>query len=422
MAPPATQRQPYYIIALLILAGEAVFILPFVLARVFRPTVLEVFNLNNLELGLCFSVYGVVALISYLFGGPLADRFHPRLLMGTALVLTAFGGFYYATFPPFLPLQILYGYWGFTTIFLFWAAMIKATRMWGGSDKQGTAFGFLDGGRGLVAASFGLLGVVVFTYFVSSEIGAATITERKNAFREVILVSSFVILVIAGLVFLFLRPKPAARADTETPEKLELFKNFRTVSSIPSVWLLMVIILCAYTGYKTTDIFSLYAREVMLFNEIEAAQVGTFLLYIRPITGVMVGFLADKSRGSVLLVVGFIVMLFGSILFASGVLGPTLVVPFLLGLLVTALGVYAARVLYFAVLREGKIPLALTGTAVGLISLVGYMPDIFAGPAMGYLLDASPGETGHQHTFWMLAVFSLIGLLASLAFYRIARK
>jgi hypothetical protein len=35
----------------LILAGEAVFFLPFVLPRIFRPTLLEVFHVTNLQLG-----------------------------------------------------------------------------------------------------------------------------------------------------------------------------------------------------------------------------------------------------------------------------------------------------------------------------------------------------------------------------------
>jgi hypothetical protein len=38
-------------ITLLILSGELIFLLPYVLARVFRPTFLEVFNLTNLQLG-----------------------------------------------------------------------------------------------------------------------------------------------------------------------------------------------------------------------------------------------------------------------------------------------------------------------------------------------------------------------------------
>lgn len=42
--------------------------------------------------------------------------------------------------------------------------MIKATRILGGELNQGKAFGFLDGGRGLVAALFGALGVLVFSW------------------------------------------------------------------------------------------------------------------------------------------------------------------------------------------------------------------------------------------------------------------
>ncbi len=83
-----------------------------------------------------------------------------------------------------------------------------------------------------------------------------------------------------------------------------------------------------------------------------------------------------------------------------------------------ATGVYAARALYFAVMERGRIPLTLTGTAVGLVSLIGFTPDIFAGPAMGYLLDNTPGATGHRHVFWMLAVFSLIGGMASWYYFR----
>ena len=74
---------PWYFLLLVILAGESVFILPFVLSRVFRPTVLNAFGLDNVQLGLCFSVYGVVALVSYLFGGPLADKYPPRKLIAT---------------------------------------------------------------------------------------------------------------------------------------------------------------------------------------------------------------------------------------------------------------------------------------------------------------------------------------------------
>ena len=134
-------------ITLLILSGELIFLLPYVLARIFRPTFLEVFNLNNLQLGSLFSVYGIIALLSYVYGGVISDKFQPKKLIAYSLFFTSFGGLVLASYPSYFVLQILYGYWGFSTVFLFWGAMIKATRIWGGTDNQGQAFGFLDGGR-----------------------------------------------------------------------------------------------------------------------------------------------------------------------------------------------------------------------------------------------------------------------------------
>ncbi len=410
-------KAPWYYLLLLILAGESVFILPFVLQRVFRPTVLKVFELDNVELGLCFSVYGFVALLSYLFGGPLADKFPPRKLIAVALWMTAAGGLVFATFPDYLTLQILYGFWGFTTIFLFWSPMIKATRVWGGETSQGKAFGFLDGGRGLVGALFGTMGVLVFSFFMTSDLDTATLQESRFAFRYVILVSSVIVALVGVLVWLFM--KLPNRSEKEIIVEKITVSQIGEVLRLPSVLLLMVIILCAYVGYKITDVFSLYAQDVMLYDAVSSAQVGTFLLFVRPVVGILIGILADRSRPSLWLFIGFNIAFVGSVIFASGLIEHTSWFLFLLSILIVALGVYAARALYFAVMQSGKIPLVLTGTAVGLISLVGYTPDIFAGPAMGYLLDASPGIEGHQHVFWMLALFSFFGGIAAYRYFKL---
>ncbi len=414
------KKPPWHFLLLLILAGESVFILPFVLARVFRPTVLDAFGLDNLQLGLCFSVYGIVALLSYLFGGPLADKVPPRKLIAVALWMTALGGLVYATFPGYTVLKILYGYWGFTTIFLFWSPMIKATRVWGGSTSQGKAFGFLDGGRGLVGALFGAMGVFIFSLFITSEITEVTVSESRAAFKQVILVSSGIIALVGVLVWLFMN------LDHKTEKKIILEKitisEIREVLRLPSVWLLMIIILCAYVGYKITDVLSLYAKEVMLYDQVQSAQVGTFLLFIRPVIGILIGVVADRSRTTFWLVVSFVVSFVGALLFALGLVSDSETVLFIISILVVATGVYAARSLYFAVMDRGQIPLALTGTAVGLISIIGYTPDIFAGPAMGYLLENSPGAEGHQHVFWMLALFSFIGGAAAWYYFRLYRR
>ena len=136
------------------------------MARVFRPTFLDVFNLTNLELGTLFTTYGIVAFLSYLYGGILADKYSPRNLLSLSLIFTSFGGAVMMTYPSYLVLQLLYAYWGFTTVFIFWAPMIKATTIIGGDKKQGKTFSFLDAGRGLVASSIGIVGVIIFSHYV----------------------------------------------------------------------------------------------------------------------------------------------------------------------------------------------------------------------------------------------------------------
>jgi len=401
---------------LLILSGEAIFILPFVLPRVFRPTVLDVLELDNVQLGLCFSVYGLVAMVSYVFGGPLADKYQPRKLIAIALWMTALGGFLFAQYPGFEVLQVLYGWWGFTTIFLFWAPMIKATRIWGGTDSQGKAFGFLDGGRGLTGALFSLLGVAVFSFFLLESPELANLQDRKSAFTYVLYFASVIIILIGILVWFFMKTE---EDDAKVILERISWQDIKKVLKLPSVWLLMVIILCGYVGYKITDIISQYAEEVMLYNQVESATVGTLLQFLRPATGILFGLIADKLKITWLLVVSFVLTLIGGLLFASGVIAPTTTLLFFMSVVVIAAGVYATRALYFGVMQVGRIPLALTGTAVGLISLIGYTPDVFAGPAYGMLLDAHPGEEiGHQNVFWMLSAFALLGCIAALVYHK----
>ncbi|MBW2715694.1 MAG: MFS transporter, partial [Deltaproteobacteria bacterium] len=147
---------------MLIFVGEVMFSLPFHIPRYFRATVLDVFGLSNAQLGDVFAVYGITAASAYFLGGPLADRFPARKLIATSLLATGAGGLYLSTIPGPFALAILYGYWGLTTILLFWAALIRATREWGSTSSQGRAFGFLDGGRGLVSACLASLAVIVF--------------------------------------------------------------------------------------------------------------------------------------------------------------------------------------------------------------------------------------------------------------------
>jgi sugar phosphate permease len=412
---PELEKGSFLSISLLILSGELIFLLPYVLARVFRPTFLEVFNLTNLELGSLFSIYGTVAILSYLYGGVISDKFQPKILIAISLFFTSFGGIVLSTYPSYWMLQILWGYWGFTTVFLFWGAMIKATRVWGGSKNQGEAFGLLDGGRGLVAASMGTLGVLVFSLFLTNDIEIASLVERKNAFKYVILFSSFIVFLTGILVILYMESSREGVVNKSS----SLFPNIRSVIKIQSVWLIMFIIIAAYVGYKVTDIYSLYASDVMRFDNLEAANIGSLQLYLRPLVCLLIALLADKKSYIHFIIIGFIVMLVGALIFSLGIVQVNMNYIFFFSLIVVATGTYAIRALYFSLMQEGRIPLVLTGTAVGVISVVGYTPDIFASPMIGYLLDTYPGIIGHQYVFAILVLFSIVGLWASIKFSKL---
>ncbi len=418
-APSETAFVRSMVMIALIAAGEAVFGLPFVLARVFRPTVLDVFGLTNLELGVAFSLYGIVGMIAYFTGGPLADRYSARRLMAVALVATAAGGVVYATIPPLSVLRPLYAYWGLTTVLLFWAALIRATREWGGADSQGRAYGILDGGRGLFAALLASITVAVFAAMLPADVAAATLEQRTTALIRVIWIFTGMTATAGVLVWITV---PENTTDRTTAPKRLTLDGLWTVLRMPTVWFQAGIIVCAYVGYKSTDDFSLYARDAFGYDDVAAAQIGTLSLWVRPFAAVAAGFIADRVGVSRTTAWSFALMVLGSLAIALGT--PYLGVQWLLLVTVvgTSAGVMALRGIYFALFGEARVPLAFTGSAVGVVSVIGYTPDVFMGPAMGFLLDRSPGALGHQHVFGMVAIFGVIGLLSTLVFQRITRS
>jgi MFS family permease len=389
-----------------------------VLARIFRPTLLEVFQINNFELGTFFSVYGFVAIAAYFFGGPLADRFAASKLMSVALGLTGLGGFYLATIPSPAEMKWLYGYWGCTTILLFWAAMLRATRKWGGKLDQGKAFGFLDGGRGLTAALIGMVAVSIFSMLLPHDVSEATYEQRVAAFQYVIFGCSIFVILVAFLVRFGIQSDPSDLIQVKASLS---FNSVKQVLKLKGVWIQSVIIVCAYSGYKVSDDFTLMAKDLLNYDAVESAMVGSLMLWIRPIAAISAGFLADRFNTTKMITVSFMLMVIGGLMIGTGVADGGVVWMVFLAIISSALGMFAMRGLYFAIMEELKIPFPVTGTAVGVASIIGYTPDIFMGPLMGILLDSSPGAVGHQHVFLLLAGFASMGLLSVVVLKRVIR-
>ena len=75
--------------------------------------------------------------------------------------------------------------------------------------------------------------------------------------------------------------------------------------------------------------------------------------------------------------------------------------------------VYGLRAVYFSVFGDLNIQNYLIGTTVGIVSFIGFLPDIFLGFVSGRLVDAFPGELGFRYTFLFTAVCLFAGAIAS---------
>lgn len=395
----------------LIVAGEAVFALPFHVARFFRPTMMEVFDLSATELGAAQGIYGIVAMVAYFPGGPLADRFAAHQLMAISLWTTAAGGLYMATFPGLAGSMLMFGFFGITTILLFWAALIRATRDLGGNQTQGGAFGLLDGGRGLLAALLLSAGAYVFTLAFPEGYAGASMAEKQSALRKVILgYSAFTAL--AGIYVWF--ALKGLEANSSSARHHSIWRNILPVLRFRSVWLQALIVICAYVGYKGLDNYTLFAVQAYDLDEVEAAQLMTLAAWLRPFAAVGAGLLGDRIDISKAMIACFLILIVSYLFLGFTTPTPGAFFVLLANVAVTCIAVYGLRGLYFAVFEETKVPRAMTGTAVGIVSVIGFTPDIFVTLVAGLLIDASPGLTGHQHFFWFLTAFALIGAVASL--------
>jgi nitrate/nitrite transporter NarK len=400
---------------IIILAGELIFALPFHLARFFRPTFLQAFGLTNTQLGDIFAVYGVVAMLSYFPGGIIADKYPPNRLMSFSLLATALGGLYLLSGPSHFGLTLLFAYWGATTVLVFWAAMIKATRLSAPSHRQGFAFGLLDGGRGLAASLFASAGILLLSFGTFNPQGDfSDAGEAFDAMRLLIIYYTVLTALAAGLTWFFVsvQTESGAKDDFQHQGQHSPASSLGSTLINPLVWLQGGIVICAYCGYKALDNYSLFVVQHYGWSQVEGAQFITFSSYMRPMAALVAGILADRLRTSKMTYFLFAALglAFAGIAWMTHFDAAITLV--LAMLLFTFFAVFALRGIYFALVDESQIRMGATGTAVGIISVLGFTPDIFFASISGRMLDA--GQDGFGYYFLFVAGIMFVGCLCAL--------
>lgn len=413
LLPEPAALRSYSQLVLIIVAAGAIYPLLY-LRQNFELSILEAFNISQTQLRYCSSILGVIFMITYVPSGWLADRFSSRKLLAYSLLATGLLGLWFSSMPSYGSLLIIYGAWGLATGLTFWSAHIKLVAMLAKRDQQGRFFGILDGGRGLVEALLATIAIALFAYALSQEAGSAVL-----ALKQVIYLYVGVLLVMAPLIYWLLDD---AEADTELAksdhsEKSSFKNDIMVVLTHREIWLCAICIACGYQLFYATYSFSAYLQQNFGLTAVMVGTITVAKLWMRPIGGIAAGFIGDWSSPekvlSILLALASLSLAMMAFLPASAAALFMLAVVLLIGLLT-----YAVRGLYWATLGGCNVPNKIKGLAIGIISMIGYFPEVYLPLLSASLIEQYPGGLGYKIYYLILSIFGLFGAYAA---YLLAR-
>lgn len=90
------------------------------------------------------------------------------------------------------------------------------------------------------------------------------------------------------------------------------------------------------------------------------------------------GNIADKISVSKAIMYSFILLLGVQLFYIFLPVRPGLLYAVLVNAIFWGVAMYALRGLYYGMLEEADIPIALSGAAIGWASTIGYIPDVFS--------------------------------------------
>jgi MFS family permease len=395
----------WLLITVLGFSGGIIFLLPFLFETFYTPLG-KALSLNHTELGSLVSIFGFFSMIFYFPGGWLADRVSSRKLIATSLIATGLAGLYFSTFPSYRVSLAIHAFWGVCITLLFWGALIRLTRNSAPSDQQGRAFGTLEFVRGIAEGltTTGLL--VVFAWLGSTQ----------QALSTVVVQLSWVTIALGVIAWLVIKDVSRDEFGSSADHAIG-WQDVLSVLKMPVIWLIIIVLMAAYCAYWASYAINPYATDVILTTAAVAGAISVARMWLKPVSGFVAGFVADRFGVALSTTVLFAMLIVGFLGLAA-LSGNVPRFNVMLGFLaVAAIAIFALRGIYFALLEEGNVPLAVTGTAGGIISAVAFTPDVFMPLLSGALRDAYPGAEGYRYLFLITAGICAAGLIASLTIY-----
>ncbi|WP_236633599.1 MFS transporter [Campylobacter armoricus] len=392
-------KNNFFTLLLLSFCGSIIYGLPY-FRKYYYDDYMALYNLNNFQMGLLGSAYGLLGLFSYALGGYLADRFAPKKLLIFSLTATGCGGLLHLYFTSLNALLVIYGIWGITSLLTFWPSLIKIVRSLANSKEQARAYGIFEGGRGVVGAIHLAIATSIFGYFQTKSLASQGI-------EMVIVFYSLAPIISAILLFFLLKDKVE-----EQSEKLKLQDLFILLKN-SALWLIVAITFCTYFFNMSFYYFTPYASNIIGTSAVFAAILTVLAQYIRPVSSTIGGFIADGYGKAKVMLIGFVMMGVGVmfLMLSSNLSGFLQMAILTSACVIVYVAMYSNFGIYYSLLSEGKIPMHLTGMAIGIVSTFGYLPEVFAPLLAGDLLDRYAGVKGYHYYFSIMIIMAILGVI-----------
>ena len=357
------------------------------------------------------SAFGVLGVLSYLIGGVFADKVSAKKLMVFSLVATGLTGFVHLVFTEFYVLVGIYAFWGITSLLTFWPALLKTIRRQAAPAEQGRAYGIFEGGRGIVNALHLAVATAIFGV-LGAKLGSAAGIKTIIAFYSVAAV-------LSGALVAFIFKEGEETGQEEKSDNKFNMSDLLKVARMPAVWMVIVLLFSSYVYNMSFYYFTPYATSAFGVTAVFAAVLTVLAQYIRPVASTGGGFLADKFGRSNVLLAGFIWLALGTAAVLVIPRSADSTIALTLACVVIYIAMYGNYGIFFSLLEEGGVPMKVSGTAIGLVSTIAYLPEVLCPLVAGKILDTYEGVKGYQIYFSGMMVLAVIGAICSIIWTRV---
>ena len=406
-----SKARKYLTIIALGLAGGSIYFIPYV-KYVFYDAQIAAMGINNTQSGVLLTMYTIGNMVLYIPGGYLADKVSTKKALIISLVATSVLTWVYAFSLNFVVSMIIWLGLSFSTAFVFWSALMKAVRIVGTEEEQGFMYGLYYACNGIAAALTSFISL--YAYNTAGE-------DIKSGFVRGVNASGVVVL-IAAICLVFLMKEDAGKVTTESDDDKISLPMVGKVLKSPVVWILSIVILCGYGLKSSVSYFNPYLTEVVGVSAVNSGIFSIINNYLLLLLAPVGGILADKVFKSTCkwLSVSFVILavLFGGVLLIPSDISP--MVASIYTLLPGAVTMMMYGVVFSSV-SEAGISRTMTGTVIGISSIIGYLPDSIYSVLFGKWLD-NKGAAGYTNIFIFLVASGILGAVLAFWIYRHGKR